>query len=77
MRIAVALAVVALLGSSFAFATDAHRPTTTATSSGASATPVTKQNSLKACNKKADAKNLTGPQRSAFVKTCRSAKPQS
>ena len=77
MRIAVAFAIVAIFGSSFALATDTRRPTTTATSSGARATPVNKQNSLKACNKRADAKNLTGPQRSAFVKTCRSGKPQS
>jgi hypothetical protein len=78
MRIAVALAAVALFGSSLALATDAPRPTTTATPSGARATPVNKQNSLKACNKKADAKNLTGPQRSAFVKSCRGGpKPQS
>jgi psiF repeat len=76
MRIAVALAFVAVFGSSFALATDARRPTTTATSSGASATPVTKQNSLKACNKRADAKSLTGAQRSAFVKSCRGGKPQ-
>jgi len=77
MRIAVALAVAAVFGSSSALATDASRPTTTATPSGASATPVHKQNSLKACNKKADAKSLTGPQRSAFVKNCRNSKPQS
>ena len=77
MRIAVALALVAVFGSSVALATAASRPTTTATPSGASATPVHKQNSLKACNKKADAKNLTGPQRSAFVKNCRNGKPQS
>jgi hypothetical protein len=77
MRIAVALAVVTVFGSSFALATDASRPTTTATPSGASATPVHKQNSLKACNKKADARNLTGPQRSTFVKNCRTGKPQS
>jgi hypothetical protein len=77
MRIAVALAVVALFGSSSALATDAPRPTTTATPSAARATPVNKQNSLKACNKRADAKSLTGPQRAAFVKTCRLGKPQS
>lgn len=77
MRIAVALAFVALFGSSFAHATGAPRPTTTATPSGASATPVNKQNSLKACNRKADAKNLTGPQRAVFVKNCRNGKPTS
>ena len=68
MRITVSLAAVALLGCSVAFATDT--PTTTATPSSASATPV-KHTSLKACNKQADAKNLTGPARSTFVKNCR------
>ncbi len=77
VALAVALAVVADFGSNSAFATNTPRPTTTATPSGASATPVHKQNSLKACNKRADAKNLTGPQRSAFVKSCRGGKTQS
>ena len=74
MRITAALAVIAVLGSGAAFATDTPRPTTTATPSGASATPV-KHTSLKACNKQADAKNLTGPQRATFVKNCRGGKP--
>ncbi len=77
MKITVALAVVAVLGGSVAVAGAPSRPTTTATPSGASATPVKKQNSLKACNKRADAKGLTGPQRAAFVKNCRNGKPQS
>jgi len=77
VAIAVALAVVGVFGGSSLALADASRPTTTATSSGARATPVHKQNSLKSCNKKADAKNLTGPQRSTFVKNCRSGKPQS
>ncbi|MDB6014415.1 MAG: hypothetical protein JWL65_6665, partial [Gammaproteobacteria bacterium] len=47
--------------------------TTTATPSSASATPV-KPMSLKACNKQADAKSLTGAQRSTFVKNCRGPK---
>jgi hypothetical protein len=73
MRIPVALAVVAVLGGGTALAADSPHPTTTATPSGAKATPV-KQSSLKACNKRADAKNLTGPQRAAFVKNCRTGK---
>jgi hypothetical protein len=73
MRNTAALAVVAVLICGSALAAD-NPPTTTATPSGASATPV-KQSSLKACNKQADAKNLTGQQRSTFVKTCRGGKP--
>jgi hypothetical protein len=73
MRITAALAILTVLGCGAAFATDNPRPTTTATPSGASATPV-KHTSLKACNKQADAKNLTGPQRAAFVKSCRTGK---
>lgn len=76
MRITAALLVITVLGCGAAFATDAQRPTTTATPSGASATPV-KRTSLKACNKQADAKNLTGQQRATFVKNCRGGKPTS
>jgi hypothetical protein len=75
MRITAALAVVTVLACGSAFAVD-NPPTTTATPSAASATPV-KHSSLKACNKQADAKNLTGQQRSTFVKNCRGAKPSS
>jgi hypothetical protein len=76
MRLA-ALVVLSVFSCGAALAaTDPPRPTTTATSSGASATPV-KHTSLKACNKQADAKNLTGPQRAAFVKSCRGGKPSS
>jgi hypothetical protein len=39
-----------------------------------SATPV-KHASLKACNKQADAKKLTGAARSQFVKGCQASKP--
>ena len=74
MRITAALFFIAVLGCGAAFATDNPRPTTTATPSGASVTPV-KHTSLKACNKQADAKKLTGPQRATFVKTCRGGKP--
>ena len=73
MRITAALAIVAALGWGVAVAA-APPPTTTATPSGASATPV-KHMSLKACNKQADVKGLTGAQRSAFVKHCRGGKP--
>jgi len=76
MRITAALVFITVLGCGVAFATDNPRPTTTATPSGASATPV-KHASLKACHKQADAKNLTGPQRAAFVKSCRGGKPSS
>jgi psiF repeat len=71
MKITAALAAVAVLGWGAAFAADP--PTTTATPSSASATPV-KPMSLKACNKQADAKSLTGAQRSTFVKNCRGPK---
>ena len=73
MKITAALAAVAVFGCGAAFAADQPQPATTATPSGASATPV-KPMSLKACNKQADAKNLTGAQRSTFVKTCRGPK---
>ena len=72
MKITAALAAVAVLGCGAAFAAD-QPTTTTATPSGASATPV-KPMSLKACNKQADAKSLTGAQRAAFVKGCRGPK---
>jgi hypothetical protein len=74
MRFTAALVGITVLGCGVAFATDTPRPTTTATPSGASVTPV-KHTSLKACNKQADAKSLTGPQRATFVKNCRGGKP--
>jgi hypothetical protein len=70
MKITAALAAVALLCCAAAFAADAPPSLTTATPSGASAVPV-KPMSLKACNKQADAKSLTGAARATFVKTCR------
>jgi hypothetical protein len=73
MRFTAALVVITVLSCGAAFATGNPRPTTTATPSGAKATPV-KHTSLKACNKQADAKNLTGPQRATFVKNCRGGK---
>ena len=72
MKITAALAAVAVLGWGAALAADPPT-TTTATPSSASATPV-KPMSLKACNKQADAKSLTGAQRSTFVKHCRGPK---
>ena len=72
MKITAALAAVAVFGWGAAFAADPPA-TTTATPSSASATPV-KPMSLKACNKQADAKSLTGAQRSIFVKNCRGPK---
>jgi len=72
MKITAALAAVAVFGWGAAFAADPPT-TTTATPSSASATPV-KPMSLKACNKQADAKSLTGAQRSIFVKNCRGPK---
>ena len=65
-----AIAAVSLLCCGFAFAADSPPHPTTVTPSGASANPV-KPMSLKACNKQADAKSLTGAQRATFVKTCR------
>ena len=70
MKITAALAAVALLCCASAFAIDAPPSPTTATPSGASANPV-KPMSLKACNKQADAKSLTGAPRATFVKNCR------
>ena len=65
-----AIAAVGLLCCGFAFAADSPPQPTTVTPSGASANPV-KPMSLKACNKQADAKGLTGAPRATFVKTCR------
>ena len=65
-----AFAAVALLCCGSALAVDAPPSPTTVTPSGASANPV-KPMSLKACNKQADAKSLTGAPRATFVKTCR------
>ena len=72
MKITAALVAVAVLSWGAAFAADPPA-TTTARPSSASATPV-KPMSLKACNKQADAKSLTGAQRSTFVKNCRGPK---
>jgi len=60
MKIGILLTLLALGGAALA----AEPPATP------SATPV-KHPSLKACNQQADAKKLTGPARSQFVKQCR------
>jgi psiF repeat len=59
-----ALAVTALLVTPAAFA---------ASNSSTSSSTHAKHTSLKACNKEADAKKLTGAERSTFVKACHSA----
>jgi psiF repeat. len=65
MKITAALAAVAILGCGAAFAATGS----TATPAAPSATPV-KHTSVKACNKQADGKKLTGADRTAFVKSC-------
>jgi hypothetical protein len=60
-----ALAVIAIVGCGAVIA--AEPP------AAPSATPV-KHPSLKVCNKQADAKQLTGPERAQFVKDCRAGK---
>jgi hypothetical protein len=69
MKMIPAIVAVGLLGTGAAFATDAPTAPTAAT-----AAPTAKHTSLKACNKQADAKTLTGKDRSAFVKDCRAGK---
>jgi hypothetical protein len=66
MRLISALATIALAASGAAAAAD---PPATP-----SANPVP---SLKECNKKADAKKLSGPARAQFVKDCRAGKTSS
>jgi hypothetical protein len=66
MKFVSALAATAILGCGAAFAADPP--------AAPSATPV-KHPSLKACNKQADAKQLTGPERAQFVKACRASTP--
>jgi hypothetical protein len=60
------LAALALLACGSAFAAD--QP------SAPSATPVAKHPSVKACNKMADEKKLSGDDRSTFVKNCHAGK---
>ena len=63
MKLLSALTLTALLSTSAAFAAD--------TAGTAAPTPApAKHMSLKSCNKQADAKKLTGDDRTAFVKEC-------
>ncbi len=71
MKLLSALTLTALLSASAAFAADAPAAGTAAP---APAAAPAKHMSLKACNKQADEKKLTGADRSAFVKDCHGAK---
>ena len=62
MKLLSALTLTALLSTTAAFAADNN--------TGSTAAPAAKHMSLKACNKQADEKKLTGADRSAFVKEC-------
>ena len=66
MKLLSALTLTALLSTTAAFAAD---NTGTAAATPAPA-PAAKHMSLKACNKQADEKKLTGADRSSFVKEC-------
>jgi hypothetical protein len=65
MKFASAFAAAAVVGCGAAFAAEAP--------AAPSATPVQRL-SLRACNKQADARQLTGPARAQFVKSCRAGK---
>jgi hypothetical protein len=62
MKLLSALTLTALLSTTAAFAAD--------NTTGSAAAPAAKHMSLKACNKQADEKKLTGADRTAFVKEC-------
>ena len=64
MKLLSALTLTALLSTTVAFAQD------NAGDASASKAPAAKHMSLKACNKQADEKKLTGTDRQAFVKEC-------
>jgi psiF repeat-containing protein len=64
MKLLSALTLTALLSTTAAFAAD------NTTGAAATPAPAAKHMSLKACNKQADEKKLTGADRSAFVKEC-------
>jgi hypothetical protein len=72
MKLAATLTAIALIGSASAFAADAPAGAATAPA----AAPA-KHLSLKACNKQADGKKLTGDDRAKFVKDCRAGKSAS
>ena len=65
MKLLSALTLTALLSTTAAFAADNNTGST-----APAAAPAAKHMSLKACNKQADEKKLTGADRSAFVKEC-------
>jgi hypothetical protein len=65
MKLLSALTLTALLSTTAAFAADNNTGSTAST-----AAPAAKHMSLKACNKQADEKKLTGTDRDAFVKEC-------
>jgi hypothetical protein len=65
MKFVTAFAAAAIVSCATAFAAD--------TPAAPSATPV-RHPSLKVCNKQADAKQLTGPARAQFIKTCKASK---
>jgi psiF repeat-containing protein len=69
MKLLSALTLTALLSTTAAFAAD-----NTTGSTAATPAPAAKHMSLKACNKQADEKKLTGADRSAFVKECHGSK---
>ena len=73
MKLAATLTAIALIGSASAFAADAPAA---ATAPAPAAAPA-KHMSLKACNKQADGKKLTGDERAKFVKDCRAGKSAS
>jgi hypothetical protein len=68
MKLLSAITLAALLATPTAFAA-----ADTATPAAHTAAPAAKHMSLKACNKQADAKKLTGADRTAFVKECHSS----
>jgi hypothetical protein len=72
MKLAATLTAIARIGSASAFAADAPAGAATAPA----AAPA-KHMSLKACNKQADGKKLTGDDRAKFVKDCRAGKSAS
>jgi hypothetical protein len=63
MKLLSALTLTALLSTTAAFAADNNTGST-------AAAPAAKHMSLKACNKQADEKKLTGADRTSFVKEC-------
>jgi hypothetical protein len=65
MKLLSALTLTALLSTTAAFAADNNTGST-----ASAAAPAAKHMSLKACNKQADDKKLTGADRTAFVKEC-------